>query len=114
VTRDGPMLYALLIHFGFVKQSNNQKKLKMLDQELVCKAIIEFEKFKLNLLKLDNAREWFKNLEVTYNEKGMDNKPGAVFGQGRCTEAKKAITGCKGSVSSTRDPQAFHKGLLHD
>jgi hypothetical protein len=46
--RDGPMLHALLSHFGIIEPLKNRERLERLDAQLVCKVLIQW---KLLILK---------------------------------------------------------------
>ena len=50
--KEGMRLYALLWWFGFVIHKENRSRLDNLDQELVCKIVLAFEKFKMRVGRL--------------------------------------------------------------
>ena len=41
--KDGPMLHALLSHFGLIQPLSNRKRLDGLDPQVVCKVIIQWK-----------------------------------------------------------------------
>lgn len=41
--KDGPMLHALLSHFGLIEPINNRERLDGLDAQTVCKVLIQWK-----------------------------------------------------------------------
>lgn len=59
VTKNGPMFHALLKWFGLIAPYTGQQRLDQLDPVLVCKTLLEFEKLKHKIVKM-NQQQNFK------------------------------------------------------
>jgi hypothetical protein len=69
LTKDGPAVHALLSWFGLIPPHGGQARLDVLDPELVCRVLVEFEKYKLALAELDGARDILARGPLSYADR---------------------------------------------
>ncbi|MGK5089010.1 hypothetical protein WDW86_15745 [Bdellovibrionota bacterium FG-2] len=75
LTKDGPLLFALLRRFGLISPYNGQQRMDTLEPESVCRVLVEFEKWKVSVLKLDQAREFLAQAAIDYQDQSRARPP---------------------------------------
>lgn len=64
LTKDGPAFYAIAQRFGLVKPFSGRERLEPVNPELVCRALVDFEKWRMSVLKFEQASELITGLNV--------------------------------------------------
>src|SRR4051812_29341082 len=64
--KEGPRLLARLRHFGLLAPHTGGNRLDHLDPELVCRTLVLFEKWKLSVLNLNQAKDFLSKLDFAY------------------------------------------------